>query len=121
MASLTTANVVTIQPIVVDGVVLSYHLTLVFASIAESERFADALPKSLRLDRNFYSNGEVTTGYLRTSGKVVADGANGGRNEAGIRRYRRIVAAARNAGLRVELADAKNFATVSEFESVAGL
>lgn len=82
------------------------QMRAIVADLATAESFIAQLPKSLRL--NAATLHEVVDGqmrhfgYIRFDAKLYGDGANGGKNETGIRRYRQALRHLARMGATVE-------------------
>lgn len=89
------------------GVPQEYRFSAELPTLLDAQRLCDQFPKSCGMRANtlhtYDESGEsVMRGHLSARGDLVADGANHGRNETGIRRYRAILRAAAKLGLAVE-------------------
>lgn len=114
---------VVVQAWDIAGQPAQYWISAVFESADQAATFTASLPKATA--RTTWDNAQRDFVQIMIDGKLQADGANGGRNEAGIRRYRSFVAAARAMGFAVsietDVMGSQAWATIEAFERAAGI
>lgn len=91
-----------------------------FATVEEAQAVVALFPKSAKLQASRLYGDEAHEGSVRGWTKLSQDGVNGGVNEAGIKRFRSFIKAAKKAGVTLEWDSANRTAayeTQADFEA----
>jgi hypothetical protein len=92
-----------------------------FETREDAEAFVALLPKTCKATAGTITGRDYKAGYVQFNARLLPDGVNGGRNEAGIARYRKLRAACEKLGVAVEWRmPFRNAITEAELEELIG-